>query len=179
MEILFTESFFFCFYRIIPAILAITVIAGILSFCYQRVLTVCQEDVTEFSLVNLAGKTLRFIFREGLFYSIILISATIVLYSIIFAWSIRARKELPSEKEYLVSLYNRDLQAVDPISSKTNLIGATHSEVDMIFGKEDRTIGVYELYKGITDLGTEYRIKVVFVPIINRVVWYESELWVG
>lgn len=178
MEALLMESFFFCFYRLIPVVLTITSITGILIFCYMRV-DVDQEKITGSYLVNMGGRTLAFIFREGLYYSILLISVAFILYSTIFAWSIKARIKLPSEREYLESLHNRDIQVVDPISSKTNLIGATHDEVDTIFGKADRNAGICEQYKGVTDWGKEYRIKVVFFPVINRVAWYESELFVG
>ena len=178
MEVLLTESFFFCFYRLIPIVLAVTGITGILSFCYMSVLDVDNEDVTGFSLINIGGRTLTSIFRESLFYLIILVFVALVLYSIIFAWSINAREEPPSEKEFIESLYCRD-QVADPITSKTNLIGASHNEIEMIFGKADRKTDIGEQHKGITELGAEYIIKVVFLPVVDRVVWYESALFVG
>lgn len=122
-------------------------------------------------------RMLSFFFMACIRHFIYLCLTTLIIYSIFFVWSIKTRKELPSEKEYFQS--NMNTVGLDPITSKKNLIGAARFEVEEIFGHADHIYWIYEQYEGITDFENEYRVKVVYLPYIGRVVWYETELLVG
>ena len=62
------------------------------------------------------GRGLSFVFKEGLHEVVILLTISLVLYTVIFAWSIKARKRMPTEFEYWQAAMERDLYDDTPIS---------------------------------------------------------------
>ena len=166
---------FLCLCMIIPVTLFITAAAGILRFLYTRF---TKTKDTAGSRAPLTGSILAFLFREGgLFFASCMVAACL-LYSAIFALSIRTRGDLPPIAEYLAEVANRSAYEDRPISRPANLIGAAKREVVNAFGSADKKQWISEQYEGVSS-GRHYRITVLYIPVLERVFWNESELEVG
>ena len=166
---------FLCLCMIIPVTLLITVATGILRSLYTRF---TKTKDTAGSRTPLTGSILAFLFREGrLFFASCMVAACL-LYSAIFAWSIRTRGDLPPIAEYLAEVSNRSAYEDRPISRPANLIGAAKREVVNAFGSADKKQWISEQYEGVSS-GRHYRITVLYIPVLDRVFWYESELEAG
>ena len=166
---------FLCLCMIIPVTLLITVATGILRSLYTRF---TKTKDTAGSRTPLTGSILAFLFREGrLFFASCMVAACL-LYSAIFAWSIRTRGDLPPKAEYLTEVSSRSVYEGRPISRPANLIGAAKREIGNAFGSADKKQWISEQYEGVSS-GRHYRIKILYIPVLERVFWYESELEVG
>ena len=166
---------FLCLCMIIPVTLLITAATGILKSLYTRF---TKTKDTAGSRTPLTGSILAFLFREGrLFFASSMVVACL-LYSAIFAWSIRTRGDLPPKIEYLTEVSNRSAYEDRPISRPANLIGAAKREIGNAFGSADKKQWISEQYEGVSS-GRHYRITVLYIPVLDRVFWYESELEAG
>lgn len=85
---------------------------------------------------------------------------------------------MPSKAEYLTELTNRSAYEDRPISRPANLIGAAKREVVNAFGNADKKQWISEQYEGVSS-GRHYRIIVLYIPVLDRVFWYEAELEAG
>lgn len=166
---------FFCLCMIIPITLFITAATGILRSLYSRP---TETVAIALDRTPRTGNLLAFLVREGrLFFASSMVAACL-LYSAIFAWSIRTRGDLPPKAEYLAEVSNRSAYEDRPISRPANLIGAAKREVVNAFGSADKKQWISEQYEGVS-AGRHYRITVLYIPVLDRVFWYESELEAG
>ena len=167
---------FFCLCMIIPVTLFITAATGTIRSLYTRH---TKTEDTAGDRTPLTGSILAFLFREGKLLLVSCMVTACLLYSVIFVWSISARGDLPPQAEYLTELSNRSAYEDRPISKPANLIGASKRDVVNSFGNADERKGIFEQYEGESSTGKQYRIKVFYIPVVDRVFWYESEFEVG
>lgn len=174
MEKIITKMFSICFRRLLPFALVATVIAGLLSLLYAMILKLLRKKTFKSSVLRQAGKELNYLTRKGMHYTIVLVALTIFLYAVFFTWSIVARRVVPTEAEYVESLHSITDWEHKPISSKMNLTGATHEEINKIFGEASRIRGNREVYKGTIDGENDYEVILIFLPGLERVFWYTA-----
>ena len=179
MEVIILKVFSFCNHKLVPFVLFITVIAGLFSLIYAMVLRLLRKKAFKSSFLRQVGKELNFLARKGVYYSFVFVALTFVLYTVIFTWSIAARRTVPTESEYVEALYSRSDWEQKPISTKMNLIGDTHDQINTIFGEARRKDGNRETYKGVIDDEKDYEVTLVFLPGLNRVIWYMAGFRVG
>lgn len=178
MEAMLVDIYVICLYRLVPIFLIITLIAGVLKYLHSRIVGAGAGTSGDTSL-HPVGRGLSFVFKEGLHEVVILLTISLVLYTVIFAWSIKARKRMPTEFEYWQAAMEHDLHDDTPISATTNLLGASREEIDSVFGDVDRKSGLMEMYDGVTASGNNYCVKIVYLPIANRAIWVETEREIG
>ena len=138
-----------------------------------------ESDETGSSLLCKMNEILQELFREAIAATVLIGVVAVLFNGVIFAYSLRAGNTKLTAEGYIHAVLERRLNDDTPISGRTNLNGVTKSEMEDAFGKNGKESVLFECFQGVTESGREYRIKVVYMPIIWRVIWYETEIVVG
>lgn len=188
-EVLLVEAFDILFYKTMIPVLMITAVAGALTGVALLVANRNKKGTAANSQADIAveqstcilysvSKKLKWIFHEWIRIIFLVAFLATILYSLIFAYSMCTWKGMLPKHEYEQALTDLSEYNDLPLSRPTNLIGAQRDEIEYEFGNAERE-GFIRRYSGIRKDGREYCIRVFYLPIVERVFWYETLIYVG
>ena len=143
---------------------------------YQKWLSEGEESKPH--ILNSVSKTLKWLFHEWIRIILLVAFLATILYSLIFVYSMCKWKGMNQKQEYEQALTDSSEYNHLPLSRPTNLIGAQRDEIEYEFGIAERE-GFIRKYGGIREDGREYCIRVFYLPVVERVLWYETLIYIG
>ena len=188
-EVLLVEAFDILFYKTMIPVLMITAVAGALTGAVVLVANRDQNvrgtnplaDIAveqNACILNSVSKTLKWLFHEWIRIILLVAFLATILYSLIFVYSMCKWKGMLPKQEYEQALTDSSEYNHLPLSRPTNLIGAQRDEIEYEFGIAERE-GFIRKYGGIREDGREYCIRVFYLPVVERVLWYETLIYIG
>ena len=167
-EVMITEAFILIASKILLPALLLTAMLGVLAKSY---LCMAGRERYDYSPI-------KWIFHKWVRISLVLGILSVILYSTIFAYSIRVWRGMPAKKVFEETLTDRELRGEMPLSNPVNLIGVSKNEIEGVFGDSVRE-GIMDQYEGTNSGGERYSIKVFYMPFFHRVLYYETLVQVG
>lgn len=174
---------------LIPALM-FTVMAGVINSLVVLVINRSQKGQKMADRKSISPQTgiviaqynirelLKWLFHEWIRIVIILVLLAAILYSLIFAYSLYMWKGMLPEQEFEQALTDRLEYNDNPLSRPTNLISVRKEEIECAFGDAVRDDLIKE-YNGMREDRREYCIRVLYLPVIERVFWYEIRIYIG
>ena len=183
-EVVIVNMFVLLFYRILIPALVLTAAIGALTGVFILVARKSNMEqkpdcpTVQAPLLYEASTALKWLFHKWIAISLTIMLSTAIIYGTIFGYSIRVWNGMPPKQKFEQSLITRFEYRNIPLSCPTNLIGVKKSEIEDVLGTADQQ-GFIKKYDGVRKDGTEYCVRVVYLPIVQRVVWYETAVVIG
>lgn len=183
-EVAIVNMFVLLFYRILIPALVLTATIGALTGVFILVARKSNMEqrpdcpTIQAPALYEASTALKWLFRKWGVISLTIMLLTAIIYGAIFDYSIRVWNGMPPKQEFEQTLITRFEYRNTPLSCPNNLIGVQKSEIEDVLGTADQQ-GIIKRYDGVRQDGTEYYIKIVYLPIVQRVVWYETAVVIG
>lgn len=183
-EIVIVNVFILLFYRIlIPALVLATTIGALTSAFVLVARKSNMEQKPDYPTGQIpvlykASTALKWLFHKCVAISLTIMLLTVIIYGTIFGYSICVWSGMPPKQEFEQALITRFEYRNIPLSCPTNLIGVHKREIEDVLGTADQE-GFINRYDGFRQDGREYYIRIVYLPIVERVVWYETAVVIG